>query len=153
MKKKNYILVLIIIVLVALIVLVVMLDHCWKKKNSSRIVFSNGNIAYIEIANTLKDRARGLMYREALNRDSGMLFIFDDEKERSFWMKNTLIPLDIIFIDKDKIIVNIISAYPCEEEPCETYDSIYPVKYVLEVNLGYSEDKEIKIGDRVEIVS
>jgi len=101
-----------------------------------------------EIADTATRREIGLMYREKLDPEAGMLFIFDGEAPQSFWMKNTLIPLDIIFLDYNKKIVNIAkNAKPCKTNPCPTYPSIYPTKYVLEVNGGLTDEKNIKIGD------
>ena len=80
-----------------------------------------------------------------------MLFVFEDSKIRSFWMKNTLIPLDIMFINSDYEIIDIQTMEPCLEDPCKNYISKQPAKYALEVNSGFAEDNEIQIGDKVEI--
>ena len=79
-----------------------------------------------------------------------MLFVYDNERLLNFWMKNTLIPLDIIFLDKNKIIVNIADAKPCEQDPCELYSSQLPAMYAIEVNSGFALENNIKIGDSVE---
>lgn len=95
------------------------------------------------------------MHRDSLAEDAGMLFIFDDEGVVGFWMKDTLIPLDIIFISKDWRIVNIRhSAQPCTENPdttvpCESYFSDEPVRYVLEVNGGFTEQHAIGPGTSI----
>ena len=107
----------------------------------------HGQKISIEIADAPDERARGLMFRENLCEKCGMLFVFKEERISSFWMKNTLIPLDIIFIDKDGGIVNIFSAEPCAEEPCNIYTSTTKVKYALEVNKGFSLINNIKEGD------
>ena len=91
------------------------------------------------------------MFRESLPENSGMLFIFPDSSPRSFWMKNTLIPLDMIWIDESKKIVGITeNVQPCKADPCPSYPSGKPVKYVLEVNAGFAERKGIKENDSVE---
>lgn len=108
----------------------------------------------VEIADTPAERETGLMQRDSLAEDAGMLFIFDDEEVVGFWMKDTLIPLDIIFISKDWNIVNIRrSAQPCRAEPCESYFSDAPVRYVLEVNAGFAEQHAIEPGDSIRLVS
>lgn len=104
-----------------------------------------------EIADSPEERAAGLMFRKFLDEDSGMLFIFDDEKTRSFWMKNTLIPLDIIFISRDFEIVDIKYAVPCKEDPCVIYISKNPAKYVLEVNSNFTIKNGIAMGDAISV--
>ncbi|MEK6935011.1 MAG: DUF192 domain-containing protein [Nanoarchaeota archaeon] len=105
----------------------------------------------VEIADEDDERAEGLMNREKLGKNSGMLFTYDDSKGRNFWMKNTLIPLDMIFIDEDLVIKKIRYAVPCKEDPCELYDSEVPVKYVLEVNGNYTKENDINEGDSIVI--
>jgi hypothetical protein len=89
------------------------------------------------------------MNREYLEEDSGMLFIFTEEEKKSFWMKNTLIPLDIIFISENYLINDIYSVQPCETDECELYSA--NAKYVLEVDEGYCEENNINVGDFVLI--
>ena len=110
----------------------------------------NNDCFSVELAQTQEERSRGLMNRETLDQNQGMLFIFDEEKERSFWMKNTLIPLDIIWINKDMEVVDIKkNAQPCVQEECEIFESSNKAKYVLELNAGQSDKTNIKIGDRL----
>lgn len=106
-----------------------------------------------EVADTQEKREMGLMLRESLKENSGMFFVFDNEATYNFWMKNTLIPLDIIFISKEFNIVEIIYAEPCEEEPCESYKTSEPAKYVLEVNGKFTERNGIAAGNKVTIKS
>ena len=115
-------------------------------KNQIPLTIDNNKI-YVEVAKTPAEQEQGLMFRNELSEDAGMLFVFDDVSQKNFWMKNTLIPLDMIFIDKNKKIVSIQSAVPCEEDPCVVYAS--PAQYVLEVNQGYAEHPGIKEGDVV----
>ena len=114
--------------------------------NGSYVTISDDRFN-VEIADTPESRELGLMFRESLDKDKGMLFIFDDEAERTFWMKNTKIPLDMIFIDADNKIIHILTAEPCAEEPCKIYSPELPTKYVLEINAGESDKRGIKIGD------
>ncbi|MFH1538711.1 MAG: DUF192 domain-containing protein [bacterium] len=100
-----------------------------------------------EVATTAEDQETGLMNRKSLGEDEGMLFVYDNEQTLAFWMKNTLISLDMIFIDSGKTIVDINhSAEPGSIIP---YVSQAPAKYVLEVNGGYCNSNNIKAGDRV----
>jgi hypothetical protein len=104
----------------------------------------------IERAESLAHQAKGLMHREKLDENSGMLFIFSNEAKRTFWMKNTYIPLDLIYISKDKKIIEIKeNLEPCQANDCSTYTSVVEAQYVLEVNAGFVEKNQIKIGEEV----
>lgn len=103
----------------------------------------------VEVVTKPADQGRGLMYRRSLGKDSGMLFIFRQEEPQSFWMKNTLIPLDMIFISRDLVIVDISTMQPCITDPCPSYTSRQPAQYVLEVNAGYCRSRTIIIGDKI----
>jgi uncharacterized membrane protein (UPF0127 family) len=104
---------------------------------------------FAELAQTSQDQERGLMYRTTLGEQQGMLFLFKNISYQAFWMKNTLIPLDMLFIDETKKIVTIKEAEPCKADPCDVYDSDKPVKYVLEVQQGFSRKHNIQIGNEV----
>ena len=115
------------------------------------IITINGNEIIAEIANEPHEREKGLMNRTSLGKNKGMIFVFDQENPVNFWMKDTLIPLDIMFANKNMEIVSISeNIQPCKEDPCPTYKA-YPVMYALEVNAGYVKEKEIKKGDKLEI--
>jgi len=120
--------------------------------SSENFVIINNKTIQVEIADNNEERATGLMFREELCENCGMLFIFDDSELRSFWMKDTLIPLDMIFIDESYKVVDIKHAVPCLEGQCTTYDSSMKAKYVLELNDGFSDKNNIKMGDKLEIV-
>lgn len=101
----------------------------------------------IEIADTETDRQNGLMYRDDISYKEGMLFIFDDIDYRAFWMKNTKIPLDILFVDENQKIVDIAyGAVPFSEQ---SIISSKKTKYVIEVKAGFVSVNEIKIGDMI----
>ena len=102
----------------------------------------------VEVASTSEQQAMGLMYRNKLSPDRGMVFPFDPPRDASFWMRNTLIPLDMIFIRADGSIANIeANTVPYSEEPV-TSDG--PVMAVLEIAGGRSAELGIKPGDKVE---
>lgn len=103
----------------------------------------------VEVAESAAAQQRGLMYRQSLGKDSGMLFIFGKQELLTFWMKNTMIPLDILFISSDLVIVDVSTMYPCTLDPCPFYTSKQPAKYALEVNAGYVRSHTIKTGDTV----
>jgi hypothetical protein len=87
------------------------------------------------------------MYREKMAANQGMLFIFDDSDVRSFWMKNTMISLDMIFINEKDQIITIHKHTTSLSEG--SYTSTGPAKYVLEVNAGFTDDHKIAVGDRI----
>ena len=102
----------------------------------------------IEIADNDYETETGLMHRLSMGENRGMLFVFPNMRIRSFYMKNTLIPLDIIYIDKDKFIVSIQkNAIPLDEK---SLPSKVPAQYVLEINAGLAKTLPLKVGDRID---
>ncbi len=101
----------------------------------------------VEMATNSADQARGLMYREHMDNGSGMLFLFDDEERRTFWMKDTLISLDIIFIGRDGIIDHIHHSAKPQDETRITSEK--PALAVLEINGGQAGTLNIVEGDKV----
>jgi uncharacterized membrane protein (UPF0127 family) len=109
-------------------------------------------LKHIEIADTALEQAQGLMNRKDLCPECGMLFIFDNVRTRSFWMKDTLIPLDIIFMDENGEILKIHqNAEPQNED--KRYESEKPAKYTLEINGGKAEEFGLKEGQILDINS
>jgi uncharacterized protein len=106
----------------------------------------------IQVADTPKKREKGLMFVEKLPKNEGMLFVFPVKTYDGFWMKNTLIPLSIAFLDSDGKILRILDMVPCKEDECPTYDPELSYYYALEVNLGWFEKNQIKEGDFVQFV-
>jgi uncharacterized protein len=104
----------------------------------------------VEIADDASERARGLMHRTALAENRGMLFVFPDEERLSFWMKNTLIPLSVAFMDSEGRIVDSQDMKPLDDEP-PSYVSAEPARYALEVNQGFFEERGVEVGDRAEL--
>lgn len=102
----------------------------------------------VEIAQTQEAASLGLMFRESLPEDQGMLFVFPRQQILSFWMRNTFIPLDIAFIDEAGVIVDIQRMAPLDESI--HYISAAPALYALEVNAGWFEKRGIKVGAKVK---
>ncbi len=104
----------------------------------------------VEVADTNKKKAVGLMFRKEIPDNFGMLFLYPDEDFRAMWMKNTLIYLDLVFLNSDKEIVDIkVNVPPCKNDPCETYISKVKARYVLELKGNTSKKLNITTGDRV----
>jgi uncharacterized membrane protein (UPF0127 family) len=102
----------------------------------------------VEIADNEQSRALGLMYRPTMGRTYGMLFVFDSAGVQSFWMKNTILSLDMIFVSAEGRIVTIHkNTTPYSDR---TYVSAAPSLYVVEVNAGFSDEHQLKEGDTME---
>lgn len=132
---------------VVLIFLLFILVGC----SSSNYVIIKSKKINIEIADDDNEKATGLMFRESLAKDSGMLFVYNDSKVRNFWMANMQFPLDMLFINESKTVIKIEHASLCENKVCNIYNSNLPARYVLEVNSNFSEENNIKTGDLVSI--
>jgi uncharacterized membrane protein (UPF0127 family) len=100
----------------------------------------------VEIAASDPQRTQGLMHRTALGKEDGMLFIFDEPAYHGMWMKNTLIPLSVAFVDGDGRILNILDMEP---QTLDSHMAAGPARYAIETNKGWFAAKKIKAGDRV----
>jgi len=109
------------------------------------------NCFSVELARTTNEREKGLMYRTYLGQNQGMLFIFDKEDIYPFWMKNTLIPLDIIWLDNSgRVVFANENSQPCPADNCPSINPGVEAKYVLEINAGVAEELGIKTGENME---
>jgi uncharacterized membrane protein (UPF0127 family) len=105
----------------------------------------------VEVVRHGKKRTQGLMFRDRLDYDKGMLFISEESKNYGFWMKNTYIPLDIIWINGEGEVVFIKeNAQPCKSDSCSAFRPQEKTKYVLELNAGVVSDIKLKVGDRLD---
>jgi uncharacterized membrane protein (UPF0127 family) len=108
-------------------------------------------VVQVEIARTSAERQRGLMNRRTLPAKAGMVFVYPQAVSNGFWMKNTLIPLDIAFYDSRGRILRILTMQPCRRDPCKVYDPGVSYRAALEVNAGSFRRWEVKAGDRIVV--
>jgi uncharacterized membrane protein (UPF0127 family) len=103
------------------------------------------HVLQVQVAQTPEQQATGLMFRKTVGTNEGMLFIFDERRQQCFWMKNTLLPLSVAFVDDDGNIVNIDDMKP---QTLESHCSTRPVRFVLEMNVGWFDKRGIKAGSK-----
>lgn len=118
-----------------------------------KVYFPNGKAIVAELAQSDEERQRGLMFREEIRPDQGMLFIFEEEGYYSFWMKNTRISLDILWLDGEKRIVHIEeNVPPCPQDPCPSYMPKIPALYVLELKSGSAKANQLKLYEKLDFI-
>jgi uncharacterized membrane protein (UPF0127 family) len=123
-------------------------------ESGPRVVIETGEgevAVDVEVADSAGERAVGLMNRESLPEDAGMIFVFPEEHAGGFWMKDTLVPLSIAFADADGRILRILDMEPCEADPCEIYDPGVSYRSALEVNRGAFSEWGVEEGDRLTL--
>jgi uncharacterized membrane protein (UPF0127 family) len=111
----------------------------------------NGTKINLEVARTPKEQEIGLMYRKVLPSDRGMLFQFPDAQPVSFWMKNTLIPLDMVFLRQGVVQYIAAGVPPCTADPCPSYGPKTLIDTVIELRSGRAAELSLKVSDRVKI--
>ncbi len=122
---------------------------CQKPSAHTNQVCFQDHCLSVEVVEKEKELERGLQLRESLSKDAGMLFIFRKTAIYPFWMKDTKIPLDMIWINRDQRIVYIEkNVPPCQNDPCPVYTPSQEALYVLEINGGRSDELNLRIGDR-----
>ncbi len=104
----------------------------------------------VEVADDRDEMAKGLMGRTALAEDAGMLFVYPEERELSFWMRDTLIPLSIAFMDGEGRIVDIQDMKALDDRPPH-YTPAEPARYALEANVGFFDERGVEVGDRARL--
>jgi len=118
-----------------------------------RTILPSGITLRLELATTDAERAQGLMFRESLPKDAGMLFLFETPEARPFWMKNCHFPLDIVHLAGDGTVVDVLpDVPPCAEDPCPTYTPGAPSTTVLEINAGAAAKNGLVKGAKVRLV-
>lgn len=161
-NKQNRTLILLILLVIILVIFAIFLvvkhsGFVIKQEqtlgNIKRVCFKQQCFS-VEVVKTAVERERGLMFRESLGNNSGMLFVFRASGKYGFWMKNTLIPLDILWIDENKTVVYIKQdVQSCgKDDNCPIY---YPDKdalYVLEINSGKVKENNISVGDKIRFI-
>lgn len=137
---------------IGLILIVIPLYLFFRRERSQvSVVEISGKKIKVEVADTLLKRQKGLMGKEELCEDCGMLFIFPTSNTHPFWMKNTHINLDIIWISKDLKIVEIVENAPKDSGEPARFRPKEKSKYVLEVNEGFVSENKVSVGDKIEI--
>jgi uncharacterized protein len=116
---------------------------------SKPVLSVGGHQFYVDLADTDEERRQGLSGRESLSETDAMLFVFDADGRYSFWMKDMLIPIDMIWLDSGKRIVHIERNVPAESYP-QTYGPSSPTRYVLEVQAGMADKLKLKANDKAE---
>ncbi len=118
-----------------------------------KLFLPDGTPITAELAVTAAQRAQGLMFRDRIDADQGMLFIFDREELNSFWMLNMKFAIDILWLDRNRRVVHIeASVPPCPKEPCPSYPTPSPAMYVLELQNGAAAAHKIKLGERMDFI-
>jgi uncharacterized membrane protein (UPF0127 family) len=108
-------------------------------------------VLHVDLASTPQTRRRGLMGVEQLPTDQGMAFSWDEPVDSAFWMKDTLIPLSIAFVDEEGRVITIRDMEPCTSDPCPTYAATGPYVLAIEANLGWFDRNGVGVGDRAEL--
>jgi uncharacterized membrane protein (UPF0127 family) len=135
------------------IALVALLSACSERSGATLHIDTEGDVVEVrvEVADSQVEMARGLMGREHLDEDAGMVFVSPEPTDTSFWMKDTLIPLSVAFWDEGGRIFRIHDMEPCREEPCPLYEPGGPWIGAVEVNRGFFEAHGVQVGDRVRL--
>jgi uncharacterized membrane protein (UPF0127 family) len=140
-----------------LLVSALLLGACAKPEPMNRVVVEiNGNPVSVEVARSPDQHEHGLMDRTKIPHRTGMLFVFEKPEKMSFWMRSTLIPLDILFFDSEQRLIAIHPwAEPCPDEvkDCPLYDSGQEAKYVLEVAGGEAQEMKAVLGTKLELAN
>lgn len=127
--------------------LLIIISGCTKKDQENTTININNKIINIEIADTWPKRVEGLSGRDSLCAECGLFFIFDSKDTYSFWMKEMNFSIDIIWIDDDKIVYIVENAQPPNGDNIPSYMPLAQADKVLEVNAGFVQENNIKVGD------
>jgi uncharacterized protein len=119
---------------------------------SSTVAFEGTDaVLHVEVADSPSEQGKGLMGVDTLPQNDGMAFVYEEPVESTFWMKDTLIPLSIAFVDEDDRVIGVRDMEPCTADPCPSYGSDEPYVLAIEANLGWFDDHGIAAGDRTEL--
>jgi len=130
------------------VALIVLISSCNIISGKTVTLSIKGRPLEVEVAKTKRQRARGLMYRKELGKNEGMLFIFREEQYLSFWMKDTSIPLSIVFLDKNGVVTDMYDMEPFSLEPIL---SSRKCRYAIEANRHFFREAGISVGDSIEL--
>ncbi|MDY6865513.1 MAG: DUF192 domain-containing protein [Halobacteriota archaeon] len=138
---------------IVLLILLVALTGCLDFSGDDIVEVEIGDtLVYAEVSDSSSEKIRGLMYRTHLNETEGMLFVYDSERNLSFWMKNMEIPIDMIWLDSNLSIVHIEdSVPPCKGGDCPTYTAPSKAMYILEVRANFTNRNDVQVGDQIKL--
>jgi len=123
------------------------------KNKYIQVFFPSGKQITAELALTEKEKLQGLMFRDKIHSDQGMLFVYDEEGLHSFWMKNVSFSIDILWLDAEKRIVDMVHSIPlCLEGDCPVYKPAAPALYALELKAGTALEEEFQLNDKLDFV-
>jgi uncharacterized membrane protein (UPF0127 family) len=123
-----------------------------RDRPASEVTFEGSDaVLYVDVADDAEERLRGLMGVHHLPEDQGMAFVFERPVTTGFWMKDTLIPLSIAFVDEDDRVVGLKEMEPCAADPCPSYGVDEPYVMAIEANTGWFEDHGVREGERAEL--
>jgi uncharacterized membrane protein (UPF0127 family) len=118
----------------------------------STVAFEGSDtLLYVAVADDPDEQRRGLMGVDSLPADEGMAFVWDEPVASTFWMKDTLIPLSIAFVDEDGRVIGVRDMQPCEEDPCPSYGVDEPYVLAVEANSRWFQEHGVEAGDRAEL--
>jgi uncharacterized protein len=127
-------------------------DHDAPDPPRSEVTFDGSDaVLYVEIADDPSERRRGLMGVQHLPADEGMAFVFDRPVSTGFWMKDTLVPLSIAFVDEEDRVVGLREMEPCTADPCPSYGIGEPYVMAIEANAGWFDEHGVEDGDRAKL--
>jgi uncharacterized membrane protein (UPF0127 family) len=126
-------------------------DHHPARPPSTVAFGGSDAVLYVDVADTAREQQKGLMGIEMLPDDEGMAFMFDEPSDSSFWMRDTLIPLSVAFVDDTGRVIGVRDMRPCEADPCPIYGIGEPYVLAIEANLGWFDRAGIEVGDHAEL--
>jgi uncharacterized membrane protein (UPF0127 family) len=126
-------------------------DHPPARPPSTVTFGGSDAVLHVEIADKADEQREGLMGVETLPEDEGMAFVFEKPVDTTFWMRDTLIPLSVAFVDDAGRVIGVRDMEPCEADPCPTYGVDQPFVLAIEANLGWFDRAGIEVGDRAEL--
>ena len=126
-------------------------DHHPNRPPSTVVFDGSDAVLYVNVAETAEEQQRGLMGVKRLPDNEGIAFVFDQPSDSTFWMKDTLIPLSIAFVDENDRVVGVRDMPPCETDPCPRFGVDDPYVLAIEANLGWFEEAGVEVGDHAEL--
>lgn len=151
MRNRFFPIIFLLLALIALVVVIIYTDNGTEAVEGAIVSFPNGEIIKAELSLTSEEHVKGLSGRDGLEKETGMLFIHESKNKQCYWMKGMLFPIDIIWIDDNRIVGWVDNARPQSAPPYTLYFSPAPVDRVLEVPAGFVDNNNLERGDLLDI--